>query len=328
MQISYGVIKDISKDNYNLKHLCETELGSSGSPLLNLHNNKVIGVHKGSQKKKNYNLATFIRKPIEEFKKIIKDLDIKNIDNRIDDIDEINIKYKNTKERNIRLFGDIFVENNKNICKIIVNGVEHELCSHFNLENFNDEFEIKLKGIKNVKNMSYMFNECNNLISLPNIHKWNTFNVTDMSWMFSNCSSLSYISDISKWNICNVEDLSFMFYNCSSLKNLPDISKWNAINVKNINGMLYGCKSLLSLPNISKMKINDNLDVNNIFSEKLINKYHKQSMFIETNDNMEILGEKNYSNEIQYLDELNIDGYSKPDNEIQKIDDILVKGNK
>ena len=46
--------------------------------------------------------------------------------------------------------------------------------------------------------MSYMFKECNSLISLPDISKWNTTNVTHMSAMFTGCKSLILLTDISK----------------------------------------------------------------------------------------------------------------------------------
>ena len=42
-----------------------------------------------------------------------------------------------------------------------------------------------------------MFNDCNSLITLPDISKWNTSNVTDMNEMFYNCNSLITLPDIS-----------------------------------------------------------------------------------------------------------------------------------
>ena len=52
IEFSIGIIKDISEDNYNIDHLCETQTGSSGSPIFNLKSYKVIGIHKGADKKK------------------------------------------------------------------------------------------------------------------------------------------------------------------------------------------------------------------------------------------------------------------------------------
>ena len=35
--------------------------------------------------------------------------------------------------------------------------------------------------------MSYMFDGCDSLYSLPDISKWNTSNANNMSYMFSGC---------------------------------------------------------------------------------------------------------------------------------------------
>ena len=59
-------------------------------------------------------------------------------------------------------------------------------------------FEIKLKGIKNIKDASQMFEDCSTLVSIPDISKWNTSNVKYMNRMFLNCSSLKSLPDISK----------------------------------------------------------------------------------------------------------------------------------
>ena len=65
---SYGILNEISEDNTHLfSHKCSTELGSGGSPILNLNNNKVIGVHSSSLKNKNINIGTFLNYPIKEF---------------------------------------------------------------------------------------------------------------------------------------------------------------------------------------------------------------------------------------------------------------------
>ena len=45
--VSFGLLFNI--DEYNIFHRCSTEKGSSGSPILNLQNNKVIGIHKKGQ---------------------------------------------------------------------------------------------------------------------------------------------------------------------------------------------------------------------------------------------------------------------------------------
>ena len=65
---SLGIIQDISVDNkYNIEHTCSTEHGSSGCPILLLHNYKIIEVHKGATNDFNFNLGTLLKGPIIEF---------------------------------------------------------------------------------------------------------------------------------------------------------------------------------------------------------------------------------------------------------------------
>ena len=64
--VSYGIIKNI-QDEYNIIYYCCTESGSSGSPILDLLNNKIIGIHKESVKNKNNNRGTLLKYPINEY---------------------------------------------------------------------------------------------------------------------------------------------------------------------------------------------------------------------------------------------------------------------
>ena len=68
-KVSFG--KGLKKlDNYDIKHLCHTETGSSGGPILSRLTNKVIGIHKGSigKDKCDYNIGTFLKYPLNEVK--------------------------------------------------------------------------------------------------------------------------------------------------------------------------------------------------------------------------------------------------------------------
>ena len=119
---------------------------------------------------------------IEEINKINNDEDIKNkiinimniYDKMINkdiseinkDISEINIIYEINKKNEyiendkdcINIFGSEFVKNNKNKCKMIINNEEYEIKEKFNIKNYNNNIlKIKLKGINNITNMSYMF---------------------------------------------------------------------------------------------------------------------------------------------------------------------------
>jgi len=68
LSFSCGILKDINQEKKSdFIHLCATEKGSSGAPILNL-NNKVIGIHKsGMNKNFNYNQGEFLNDSIKEF---------------------------------------------------------------------------------------------------------------------------------------------------------------------------------------------------------------------------------------------------------------------
>ena len=77
--VSYGLINDVIGGK-KINHYCNTEEGSSGSPILSLNTHKIIGVHYGSSNKKSIklNYGTYIKYIINEFNNKYKN-EIKNI---------------------------------------------------------------------------------------------------------------------------------------------------------------------------------------------------------------------------------------------------------
>ena len=68
LSVSYGVIEKIQEDKrYEFIHNCSTEEGSSGSPILNIYNNKIIGIYKDGINEQKHNKGTFLNYPIKEF---------------------------------------------------------------------------------------------------------------------------------------------------------------------------------------------------------------------------------------------------------------------
>jgi len=154
---------------------------------------------------------------IEEVKEEVKKEErVQKYNQNNENNNEINIIYNNIRNENsIHIFGKKFVENNKDKCKIEFENKEYELKEYFNIKDYTNnklnKIEMKLKYIKNITNMSYMFCDCTSLISLPDISKWNTNNITGVNSMFNYCTSLLSLPDISKWNTNNVTDMSYMF---------------------------------------------------------------------------------------------------------------------
>ena len=65
--VSYGLLAKIADKSF-IYHHCETEHGSSGSPILSLNTMKIIGVHKGTinlDQTRNINAGIFFHKIIE-----------------------------------------------------------------------------------------------------------------------------------------------------------------------------------------------------------------------------------------------------------------------
>ena len=135
----------------------------------------------------------------------------------------------------------------------------------YNCESLISLPDISKWNTSNVINMSYIFYDCKSLKSLPDISKWNTNNVTNMSHMLFRCESLISLPDISKWNTNNVTNMNYMFCGCISLISLPDISKWNTNNVTDMSSMFEGCESLISLPNISIWNMNNVTNMTDMF---------------------------------------------------------------
>jgi len=153
---------------------------------------------------------------------------------------EIDIIYKYDKNMNkIKLFGKIFVENNKDNCLLVINNKIVPLIEYYEIqENKNQNITVKLMEKNEIIDMRYMFHECISLLSIVNFSKWKTNNINNTSYMFYGCSSLIDLSDISIIITDKVIDISYMFFGCISLKYLPDINKWNLKNVINKENIL------------------------------------------------------------------------------------------
>ena len=124
--LSYGIIYEVI-DGHQIIHYCSTESGSSGSPILNLKNNKVVGIHWGSNIKGQFNYGTFLSYPIIDF--------INKYKNKYSDKD-----FTNLKLLSVGSYGDIY--------------------SAFSIKN---KIEVCLKKINLEKmKLNYQINELNN----------------------------------------------------------------------------------------------------------------------------------------------------------------------
>ena len=162
--VSYGLINDIIEDK-RINHYCNTEEGSSGSPILSLKNFKVIGVHYGGSYNKKINYGTFIKYIINEFNNKYKN--------------EINLIYYAEEENEFNIFGDIFVKNNKNNIDLIINGIKNNLIEKYKLRKGENTIKLIIKN--KITNLEYMFGNCS---CLNNIDELKYLDTNDIIYFF------------------------------------------------------------------------------------------------------------------------------------------------
>ena len=124
-----GTIGSIDENGEQIQHYCSTSPGSSGAPIINLKNQKVIGIHKGAATKgKKFNYGTYLKLPIEEFNELLNQ---KEKDNKDIDKNEINSsKYNENSQKNIKkiknkeLNNDFknYYDEDAQTCKVILLG--------------------------------------------------------------------------------------------------------------------------------------------------------------------------------------------------------------
>ena len=209
---------------------------------------------------------------------------------------EIFIEYKNDNSKiiknneGIRLFGDLFVVNNKRNVSLIIEGKDFCLKKYHKFEskkNLKISLIIKSKKI----DMSYMFDNCENLISVEGISKLKDIKIINISNMFNNCISLESLPDISDLDTSNLEGASDVFNNCHFLNLSLDLRNWGIQrNMKTKN------KSFLILTFNEYSIIKNKLEkINEGNKNQIIDKKNIESSFINSNENMEI---PNYLNPI------------------------------
>ena len=249
-----------------------------GCPILDFKENKykLLGMHIRKKSENNNYKSIIIKNCIDKYLKehaYDNNNEVKEFANIKDSIstNDISIIYKIEDEETTNIFGDEFVANNKNFCKIIIDGKENELCSKINKKlikiNKDGTFKIILTKIQRIINYDSMFAWCSTLISISKLN-FDTFKVTSMRNMFLGCESLESLpQDISEWDLGYVKEISGMFSSCSSLKSFPNISNWKTDNLTDLSSMFSGCISLAFLPDISKWKTCKVTNMNNLFSK-------------------------------------------------------------
>ena len=64
---SFGILNKIDENKSEINYFCSTDNGSSGSPILSLSTQQVIGLHKGTRERFNYNIGILMKDILDEF---------------------------------------------------------------------------------------------------------------------------------------------------------------------------------------------------------------------------------------------------------------------
>ena len=151
-----------------------------------------------------------------------------------------------------------FNEINETNTEIYINNNKNGFCKFFKPSK-EGEYEIKIIFKNNIKNCSYMFNKCNDIIYID-LSSFDSSGVTNMSHMFSECYSLKDIN-LSNLNTTNIIDMSYMFNKCYELKKIDFPESFNSQNLENMALMFHWCQNLTEITFPSSFKT---IKVNNM----------------------------------------------------------------
>lgn len=99
------------------------------------------------------------------------------------------------------------------------------------------------------KNCYYLFQDYSGVSVDDLIQPNDTENVTNMNYMFYNCSNLTTIPQLDTGKVSNMNS---MFYNCGKLTTIPLL---NTSNVTSVSGLFFGCNSLTTIPQLDTSKV-------------------------------------------------------------------------
>ena len=204
---------------------------------------------------------------------------------------KINIKYFVESKGICNIFGEKFVERNKNNIELFINNKKNELINKYELKEgkniitiiiknkltdlsymfYNCKFlqdisELKYLDVSESKDFSYMFYKCSSLSDIEALENWNVSNGNNFESIFSECSLLSNIKALENWNVSNSNNFSDAFFECTSLSNIKPLKNWDVSNCKYFNNMFRECSSLSNIEALENWNVSSGSDFVSLFS--------------------------------------------------------------
>ena len=295
VSVSYGILNHLNENK--MIHKCSTDNGSSGSPILNLKNNKVIGIHVGSYENSSklsntsnpnnpensnnpydsFNIGIFLKKPIIDF--IQKNIDYFN--NNIGSIVSIKSPYSSeiSSSRSSNIYNSIkgsasqpnlFYNNQKclntNTIEIKLLALEKDLKQKIYFLNetkeikYEQNIEVYINNVKTEKFKKYFRPQQIEAYTIKLSFKQN---ITDCNGMFQDCKNITSI-DLSNFQTENVTDMSYMFNNCTNLITI-NLSSFKTQNVIKMTNMFCFCTKLNTINGLSSFNTSNVTDMHEMF---------------------------------------------------------------
>ena len=152
------------------------------------------------------------------------------------------------------------IETNK--MELYINGIKQNIINKFFKPDKEGEYKIKIIFHKKIKDCSYMFSWCDNIISID-LSSFDSSSVTKMKYMFGRCHYLEEII-LNNLNTENVTDMSYMFNKCSSLKEIDLPKSFKTNKVENMEFMFHYCQEL------KKINFSPSFQTNNVTNMKVM----------------------------------------------------------
>ena len=214
---------------------------------------KMLELNKENNIKKNINF--------DEMVNIL--FNSENINDIIEYKKEINLGYFVKNKGTYNIFGEKFVNNNKNNIKMLIDGNQNKLTSKWEFKKGENIITILIKN--KLKNLSHMFHSCKYLKDISELKYLDVKEITDFSCMFNGCSSLSDIQSLQNWDVSNGNNFSNMFRECSKLSDITPLFNWDVSSCTNFEGIFLGCSLLVNIKPLQKWNVSNCINFQEMF---------------------------------------------------------------
>ena len=250
--VSYGLLNNINK--YNIYHKCSTDKGSSGSPILSLRNNKVIGIHKKSSHF-DFNIGTLLNFPLKDF-----------INNQLKNMNSIIESQKNRVEiqsNTTKFFKYELPQELKNEMQYQAQEIFQKANENFfNLNNNNAQ------GMNQNQNLGFNQNQNQNFYQFNQFQNNNNpNNFINSNNNMNNCQNNNFIKGNNDINMNNFgkKNMNMNNNNMLGLNNIPSCNNMQILNIQNLNNH----------PNLNLIKNNPGNLLNNQIQNQVSSIIHQ-----------------------------------------------------